>query len=129
MANPLLREGPIPAFVHGLIEYAAGVAFIVAPLLVDFGSTATGLSVALGILVLVVAATTTGPTSLVNGLTISIHVVLDFALALVLIVAPFVLGFSDEGAPTAMFVGLGIVHLLVTVGTRYLEGGSPHPPA
>ena len=120
MANPLLRDGPIPVAVHGLIEYAAGILFIAAPLVFGFDSeVATGVSVACGILILLVAATTSGPTSLVDGMTISVHAVLDYLLAVVLIIAPFLLGFSDETNPTVFFIALGIAHLLITIGTRF----------
>jgi hypothetical protein len=123
VANPLLRDGPIPVAVHGAIEYAAGVVFIAAPLVLDFESgVATGVSVATGILILLVAATTSGPTGLVNGLTVSVHAVLDYVLALILIIAPFLLGFSEETTPTVFFIALGIAHLLITIGTRF---GSP----
>jgi hypothetical protein len=36
-----------------------------------------------------------------------------------LVAAPFLFGFSGEGPPTAAFIALGVVHLLVTVGTRF----------
>jgi hypothetical protein len=123
MANPLLREGPIPVWIHGVIEYVAGILFIAAPLLFDFDdSTATGVSVAVGILILIVAATTADPTGLVKAMTISVHVVLDFVLAVALIVAPFVLGFSDDTPPTVFFIVLGVAHLLITVGTKFETG-------
>lgn len=116
----MLRQGPIPLFVHGVIEYVAAIAFILAPLLLDFDSrAATYLSVGVGVLVLVVAATTKGPTSVVDQLPVSVHVLLDYVLAVALIAAPFVLGFSKETAPTAWFIGLGVVHLLLTIATRF----------
>jgi hypothetical protein len=71
------------------------------------------------VLVIVVAASTEGPTSLVNSLQIQLHVVLDYALAILLIATPFLFGFSDEGGATAFFIALGILHLLVTIGTRF----------
>jgi hypothetical protein len=37
----------------------------------------------------------------------------------VLIAAPFLFGFSDESGPTALFIILGVAHLLVTIGTRF----------
>ncbi|CAN5511753.1 hypothetical protein BH20ACT21_BH20ACT21_04340 [soil metagenome] len=128
MANPLLRDGLIPAAVHGIIEYIAGVAFIVAPLLFGFESgSATGVSVAVGIVILLVAGTTAGPTGLVNGLSVSAHVVLDYALAVMLIIAPFVLGFADEQEPTIFVIALGIVHLLLTIATRFEGSGQSQP--
>lgn len=113
-------------FIHGVIEYVAAAAFIVAPFLLGFDSdAATYLSVGVGVVVLVVAATTKGPTSLVNQMPVSIHVLLDYVLAVALIIAPFVFGYSDETAPTAWFIALGVVHLLLTIATRFRE---PHTP-
>jgi len=129
----MLRDGPIPLTLHGLIEYVAGVLFIVAPLLLDYDSgTATGLSVAVGIVILVVAATSAFPTGLIPRIPVSVHVTLDFVLAAFLIVSPFIFSFSDETEPTAFFVALGIAHLLITIGTRFLpsrrESAAPAEP-
>lgn len=121
----MLAQGPIPRAVHGLIEYAAGVLFIVAPFLLDFSEqgAATALSIVVGILVLLVAATTKGSTSLIDVIPTSLHVAVDYALAAVLVAAPFLFGFSDESAPTAFFIALGVVHLLLTVATRFVSRG------
>ena len=115
-----MREGPIPRFVHGLAEYAAAVLLIAAPFVLSFDSdAAVAVSIVAGVVVLVVAATTDGPTSLVNQLPLAVHLMLDYVVAVVLIAVPFLFGFSDEGAPTAFFIGLGVLHLLVTIGTRF----------
>ncbi len=116
----MLREGPIPAVVHGLLEYAVGVLLVAAPFLFGFDSSAaTGVSVALGVLLVGLAAVTRGPTGLVGQLSPGVHVTVDFALVLFLVAAPFVLGFRDEAAPRNMFLILGVAHLLVTIGTRF----------
>jgi hypothetical protein len=129
MANPLIHEGPVPLFVHGALEYAAGVAFIAAPLLLDYDSgAAVAISIVVGIIVLLVAATTEGPTSLVNALALSVHVVLDYVLALFLIAAPFLFDFGGETAPTVFFIALGVIHLLLTIGTRFAEASARQHP-
>ena len=117
----MLRQGPIPYPVHGLIEYLAGAILIAAPtFLLDFDSgTATGLSVALGVLVLAVAASTEGPTGLIDQIPRSAHAALDYVLAVALIAMPFIAGFSGEGTPTAFFIVLGVLHLLVSIGTAF----------
>ena len=116
----MLRQGPIPVSVHGLIEYVAGVAFVVAPFLIDYESdAATAVSIVVGLAILAIAAATDGPTSLVNSIPISAHVVLDYVLAVLLVALPFLAGFSDETAPTAFFIALGVAHLLITIGTRF----------
>ena len=116
----MMRDGPIPLFVHGVIEYAAAVLFIAAPFLLSFDSgTATALSIVVGVVVLGLAAATDGPTSLVNQVPRSAHVALDYVLVVLLIALPFLAGFSDETAPTALFIVVGVAHLMVTIGTRF----------
>jgi hypothetical protein len=118
----LLRQGPIPRLLHGVIEYAAGVLLIAAPFLLGFkAGAAVAVSIVAGILVLVIAASTEGPSSLVNSIPLSVHVLLDYALAAILLASPFLFKFTDESAPTAFFIVLGVAHLLVTIGTRFRE--------
>ena len=116
----MLTQGPIPRFLHGLIEYFAGVLFIGAPIAFSFDSgAATAISIVVGVVVLVVAATTDGPTGLVESLPLSAHIALDYVLAVFLVAAPFVAGFSGETAPTVFFIVMGVAHLLITIGTRF----------
>jgi hypothetical protein len=116
----MLRQGPISRFLHGAIEYAAGVLLIAAPFLFGFkSSAAVAVSIIAGLVVLVIAASTDGPTSLVNSIPIPVHLLLDFALAAVLVASPFLFAFNDESAPTAFFIVLGVAHLLITIGTRF----------
>ena len=126
----MLRQGPISHFLHGAIEYVAAILLIAAPFLFSFDSSAaTALAVVTGVIVLILAASTDGPTSLINSVPVATHVVLDFVLAGVLIAAPFLFGFSGETTATSFFLLLGIVHLLVTIGTRFKPAREPAPPS
>lgn len=118
----MLRQGPFSAFIHGVVEYAAAVLFLAAPFVFGFDAeAATAVSIVLGVAILIVAATTVGSTSLVDVVPVTVHAVLDFAVACFLIATPFLFSFQDEGTPTAFFITLGVVHLLLTIGTRFLE--------
>lgn len=120
----MLRQGPIPRFLHGGIEYVGGAVMVAAPFVLGFDSgAATAVAIVAGVLVIVLAASTDGPTSLINSVQLQLHVLLDYLLAVVLIASPFVFGFSGEGAPTAFFIVVGVLHLLITIGTRF------RPPA
>jgi len=124
----MMKEGPIPLFVHGLIEYVAGALLVVAPFVLGFDNgAATAVSIVIGVLIIAIAASTDGPTSLVNQLPRSAHVALDYVLVALLIAMPFLAGFSDETPPTALFIGLGVAHLLVTIGTRFRAPVEPRP--
>ena len=117
----MFKKGPVPPFVHGLLEYAAGVLLIAAPFLFAFDSdTATGISIAAGVVVLIVNASTAMSTGLIKSIPVQAHVVLDYILAVLLIASPFLFGFDDDGAATAFFLILGIAHLLLTIATRFI---------
>jgi VIT1/CCC1 family predicted Fe2+/Mn2+ transporter len=117
----MLKQGPVPRFAHGVVEYLAGGLLIAAPFLLGFTdeSSATAVSIVVGVLVLLVAATSDGPTALSVLIPLQIHILIDFALGAFLIAAPFLFGFSDASTPTAFFIVLGVLHLLVTVATRF----------
>jgi hypothetical protein len=118
----MLRQGPITRLVHGVIEYAAGVLLIAAPFLFGFhNGAAVAVSIIAGVVVLVIAASTEGASSLVDSIPIAVHVLLDYAIAAVLVASPFLFGFTGESAPTAFFIVLGVAHVLITIGTRFRE--------
>jgi hypothetical protein len=115
-----VRQGPIPIFVHGIVDYAAAVLFIAAPFLFGFdSSSAKAVSIVVGVVALIVAATTAGPTGLAKMVSPALHVFFDFGLSIFLLAAPFLFGFSDEGRATAFFMVAGVGYLLLTIGTRY----------
>ena len=117
----MLRSGPLSAFMHGAAEYVAAVLFIAAPFFFGFDSdAATAVSIVLGVGLLVTTASSDLPTGLAKVIPVGIHVVLDFVVAAVLIAGPFLFGFSDESTPTAFFIVLGVLHLLLTIATRFL---------
>lgn len=118
----MFRKGRIPVLVHGLIDYVIGAALVAAPLVLGFESdTATAAAVAAGVAVLVVAAASDLPTALAKSIPRAIHAMLDVLLALVVVAAPFVLGFSDDGTATPAFVVIGVLYLLQTIATRFLR--------
>lgn len=116
----MLREGIVPPFAHGVLEYGAGVLLIAAPFMLGFDSdAATAIAIIVGLGVLVLAAATASSTGLAKMIPLGVHVLLDLAVVAVLVAAPFLFGFSDDGGPTAFFIILGVWHLLLTIATRF----------
>jgi hypothetical protein len=126
----VFKEGPIPALVHSVVEYAAGLLFILAPFLFDFDSSAaTALSIAVGVVVIVVTASSDLPLGIVGSISRPAHAVFDVVLSVLLIISPFLFGFSDETAPTVPFITIGLLHLLITIGTHFgRSAGRPGKP-
>lgn len=117
----MIHNGPIPYPVHGILDYLAGVLLIVAPFLLGFSNTgsATAISIVLGVIVLGLAASTDGPTSLTNAVPIPVHVLLDLVIGILTIAAPFLFGFTGNGTATPFFIIFGVVEILVLIGTRF----------
>ena len=122
----MFKQGPIPAFVHGVLEYAAAALLIAAPFLFGFDSdTATAVSIVAGVVVLVVTSSTAMSTGLIKSIPVQAHVILDYLLAILLIASPFLFGFDDDDPALAFFIVIGVVHLLVTIGTRFIREERP----
>ena len=124
----MFKEGPLPAALHGLFEYVGGALFIALPLLLAYDSSAaTAASIIIGVLMIGVAASTDWRLSLNNSIPKPVHFAIDWILAAILIAAPFLFGFSDESTPTAIFIAAGVLHLLLTIGTRFGEKRKAKP--
>ena len=122
----MFKQGPLPPFVHGVIEYLAAALLIAAPFLFSFDSdAATAASIVGGVLVLVVTACTALPTGIIKSIPVHAHAVIDYVLAIVLIEVPFIFGFTDDGTATAFFIVAGVVYLLVTIATRFVSAEPP----
>ena len=122
----MFKQGPVPAFVHGVIEYLAAALLIAAPFLFSFDDdTATAVSIVVGVVLLILTASTALPTGLIKSVPVQAHAMIDFLLAAVLIASPFLFGFSDDGTATAFFIVLGVVHLLLTIATRFVSEERP----
>src|SRR5919202_627695 len=127
----MVKQWPVPAFVHGIYEYLAGAGLIVAPLVLGYDhGAATAVSIILGLLLIFLTATTSSSTSLVNQVSLPAHIILDYVLVAILVASPFLFSFSGESAPTAVFIGGGLLHLLISIATLYrkeehVERGTP----
>lgn len=124
----MFRQGPLPAVVHGLLDYVFGVLLLAAPFVLGYDATAaTGASVVLGLILLVVAASSQLPTGLVHSVPLALHAIIDYLVALALVASPFVLGFTDDGTATPAFIAIGALHLLQTLATRFLRAKDERP--
>ena len=122
----MLRHGPLTLWLHGMFEYAAALACFATPFLFDFQTNATRWSIIAGLAFVVVALTIDGPRAVTDRLPIVAHVVLDWLLAIALVLSPFVLDLDGHPAATRFFVALGVLHALVTIGTRFAPPARAH---
>src|SRR4051795_8333663 len=127
------KRGPIPLEAHAMIEPIIGLLFILAPFILDFDhSAASTLSIVVGVVVLLSGMSTRWRLSLVKLIPLRTHFMTDVLIGIVCIAAPFVLGFSDETAPTIFFLVVGVGELAAAFGTAWTpsdfkEGARPRP--
>jgi hypothetical protein len=116
----MFKRGPIPPFVHGLLDYVIAAVLIAAPFVLGFEEdAATALSIAAGVAVLMLGAFTAWKTGIVKSIPPVAHAMLDYGLAALLIALPFLAGFSDDGEASAFFVVVGVAGLVLTIATRF----------
>ncbi len=117
----------VPWIVHAAVEYAAAVLLIAAPFLFGFDrEAAQWTAIALGVVVLLVAVISRSPLGVTKNLPVSAHATLDYVLAVVLVLAPFVLGFAGDKAAVTFFVLLGVAHAALSLLTRFpLRASNP----
>jgi FtsH-binding integral membrane protein len=116
----MFKKGPIPPFVHGVLDYGLAALLIAAPFLFAFDAdAATAVAIVAGVLVLVIGACTAWTTGIIKSIPVQAHVMLDYLLAILLIASPFLFGFDDDGTATAFFIILGIFGLLLAIATRF----------
>jgi hypothetical protein len=114
------KNGPIPLRMHAMIEPIVALLFIAAPFVLDFDSSAARtLSIAIGVVILIVGMTTRWRLSLVKLVPLRMHFAGDVLIGIVALAAPFVFGFSDETAPTVFFLVMGAGELGAAFGTAW----------
>src|SRR3954453_1741758 len=119
----MLRQGPISLTVHALLEPVIAALLIASPFLFGFSGEGapTAVAILIGVAVLVVGMSTRWRVSLVKAIPISVHLTIDLIVGALLIASPFLFGFSDDAAPTAFFLVIGVGELLAALGTRWTK--------
>jgi hypothetical protein len=102
------------------MEPVIAAVFIAAPFVLDFqSSTAKTLSIIFGVAVLLVGLTTQWRMSIVQLIPLRTHFGIDVGMGIVAILAPFVLGFSDESDATIFLIVMGVLELGAALATDW----------
>jgi len=87
--------------IHAYLDYPVAIALIALPFLLNLGTSnpiAMQLSVATGVAALLLTILTDHQTGLVKVVPYKVHLIVDFAVAIVFILAPFIFGFEGLDA-------------------------------
>jgi len=112
----------VPAWLHGLGDYGAGIALVVVALVVGGTDKAVLTGVALGGVLLAVSLITRYPLGAWKIVPFPLHSAGDYLGGLLLILAPFILDFADrDSGLTAFYIAVGVVVLLLSLVTDYQD--------
>jgi len=110
---------PISPRAHGILDYAIVAVFLNAPMVLGFsGTPASTLYWLAGIHVLVTGMTAF-PYGAFHVIPFRVHGVIDVALGLFLIAAPWLLGFAADAGARNFFLVVGILIFAIIALTDY----------
>jgi hypothetical protein len=116
-----MRKGPMPLNAHAALEPLIAIVIIAAPWIFGFSDAndAKTVCIAVGVIMLIAGSMTDWRLSIARVIPLRVHMMTDMLLGAVLILSPFVLGFSDNGAATRFTVIAGVLEILAALATRW----------
>jgi hypothetical protein len=104
---------PISVPLHAAAEPFLAIVLIVMPWILgyDDSDSATIVSIAAGIITLLVGGTTRWRLSVAKIIPLHTHKMLDIGLGVLLIVLPFILGYTDETGATVFHIVMGLLFI------------------
>jgi hypothetical protein len=121
-----LRRGPISPRVHGTLDYLLAAVLIAGPLVLNFhDDTATVFVLVVGGAASLLAVGTNWSRGIVRVIPPVVHGVADIGATIALIIAPFVLGYSEHGLATVFCIVVGAGGLVATLLTRFQSDLEP----
>jgi uncharacterized membrane protein YhaH (DUF805 family) len=109
----------ISARLHGILDYLTVLAFALAPTILGLTGTAAWLAYTLAVVHLLVTLATDFDLGVARLLPVGWHGRIELAVGLVLLVVPWVLGFSDDATARTFYIAAGVVILIVWALTAY----------
>lgn len=103
--------------IHGYLDFLTVIIFAAAPTVFGFDGLPATISYVLAVVHLLLTLATAFPMGVVKIVPLPVHGAIELIVAIVLVVLPFVLGFTD--AARNFFVGIGIVIFIVWLISDY----------
>jgi hypothetical protein len=112
----------IPKFYHGVLDYMSGLLLLAAPNLLgfaDIGGATAWVPRIVGLMILLQALMTDYELGVMKVIPISMHLMADYVIGAVLLVAPFVFGISSRSmSATILLIMMAIVAFAAAAMTQ-----------
>jgi hypothetical protein len=113
-------------FVHGILDFVVVIAFALAPTVLQFAGTPRTLCYVLAVVHAAMTLITAFPLGALKIIPFPVHGLIELVAAVFIILAPWILGFTDGLDAKRFYVAAGIVILVVVLLTDYKA--APPPP-
>ena len=104
---------------HGYLDYVTVLAFALIPTVFGFGGTPAYLSYILAVVHLTMTLLTDFPLGAIKIIPVKLHKLVETIVGPVLIVLPWVLGFSENVIARYVYVIMGLVIIAIVLLTDY----------
>ncbi len=99
----------VPLRLHAAADYLVGASFFAVPLIADFDTAARASAWSVAAIHLTMTLLTDYPGGVVKWIPLRVHLTAELILGPVLAALPWLAGFSDDTAATALFVAWGAI--------------------
>jgi hypothetical protein len=107
--------------MHESVDPIAAIVLIFSSMIFGFSSNgaAQAVTIVLGAVMLIVGSITDWRLSIVKLIPLRVHFMTDLVIGIVLIISPFIFGFSGNGGATRFTIIFGALELLTALSTRW----------
>ncbi len=109
---------------HGLLDYITVIAFAAIPTVFGLGGVPMILSYALAGIHLLMTLLTAFPMGMLKIIPVRLHKGVETIVGPVLVVAPWVLGFSENVTARSVYIAMGLIIIAVGLLTNYQDSKS-----
>lgn len=113
--------------VHGILDYALAILFLLAPTLFGFTDPAATLSYVVGVVYIITSLLTKYPLGVIKLIPFPTHGVLETIMAVSWLIFPWIFGFSGDAAGRNFFIIAGVALLVLVLLTDYANIYARHP--
>lgn len=104
---------------HGILDYVTVIAFLLAPTIFDLSGLPATISYLLAVVHFMLTIITAFPLGLIKAIPFRIHGMIELAVSILLVLLPWLLGFTSVPAARNFYVTAGIVIFIVWLVTDY----------
>lgn len=104
---------------HGILDYVTVIAFLLAPTIFNLSGMPATISYFLAAIHFALTFITAFPLGLIKAVPFRVHGMIEFAVSILLILLPWLLGFASVPVARNFYISAGIVIFFVWLITNY----------